>query len=104
MAFVKVGSVSRLTAGAVMEVSIGDDRYAICNVDGQIHALDGTCPHRGGPLGQGAINGGSLTCPWHAWEFDCRTGASDYNPAVIVRTFPVQVSADDILIDIPPHA
>ena len=101
MAFVKVGSVSRLAPGAVMEASVGAAYYAICNVEGSIHVLTGTCPHRGGPLGQGAINGANLTCPWHAWEFDCRTGEHDYNPAVKIATFPVQVSGDDILIDIP---
>jgi nitrite reductase (NADH) small subunit len=101
MAFVKVGSVSRLAPGSVMEASVGADYYAICNVDGRIHALAGSCPHRGGPLGQGAVNGSNLTCPWHAWEFDCRTGANDYNPTVIVATFAVQVLGDDILIDIP---
>src|SRR5438045_3069400 len=101
MALVKVGLLSLLPRGAVMEASIGEDRYAICNLEGQIHALAGTCPHRGGPLGQGAINGAHLTCPWHAWEFDCRTGVNDYDPAVIVPTYPVQVSGDDILIDIP---
>ena len=101
MAFVKVASLSRLAPGSVMEASAGGDYYAICNVEGWISALAGTCPHRGGPLGQGAIHGGNLVCPWHAWEFDCRTGAHDYNPGLTVATFPVQVSGDDILIDIP---
>ena len=101
MALVRVGSVSLLAPGSVMEASVGEDRYAICNVDGAIHALAGICPHRGGPLGQGAVIGGQLTCPWHAWEFDCRTGAHDYNPDVTVPTFAVQVVGDDILIDIP---
>jgi nitrite reductase (NADH) small subunit len=101
MPFVKVASLSQLPTGSVIETSVGEDRYAICNVDGRIHALAGTCPHRGGPLGQGAINGANLTCPWHAWEFDCLTGANDYNPAVTISTFPVQFAGDDILIDIP---
>src|SRR5215813_1712824 len=101
MPYVKVGLLSRVPAGSVIEASVGEKRYAICNVDGQIHALAGTCPHRGGPLGQGAVNGGNLTCPWHAWEFDCRTGTNDYDPAVRVATFPVRVLGDDILIDIP---
>ena len=68
---------------------------------GLLSQLTGTCPHHGGPLGQGAVNGSSLTCPWHAWEFDCRTGEHDYNPAVRVATYPVQVIGDEILIDIP---
>ena len=101
MGLVKVGSLSQLPAGSVMEASIGEDRFAICNVDGRIHALTGTCPHRGGPLGQGAMNGVNLTCPWHAWEFDCRTGEHDYNPALKIATFTAQVSGDDIMIDIP---
>jgi nitrite reductase (NADH) small subunit len=101
MALVKVGSVAKLPAGTVREASIGDDRYAICNVEGAVLALAGVCPHQGGPLGQGAINGSNLTCPWHAWEFDCRTGANDYDPEVKVATFPVRITGDDILIDIP---
>jgi nitrite reductase (NADH) small subunit len=101
MAFVRVGSLARLPPGSVMEASIGDERYAVCNVEGRIHALAGTCPHRGGPLGQGAVNGGNLTCPWHAWEFDCLTGANDYDPAVKIATFAAQVSGDDIWIDVP---
>ena len=95
------GSLSQLAPGSVVEASFGEDRYAICNVGGRIHALAGACPHRGGPLGQGAINGADLTCPWHGWEFDCRTGVHDYNPAVQVATFPVRVVGDDILIDTP---
>ena len=101
MPFVKVGSLSALSPGAVLEATQGEDHYAICNVDGRIHALAGTCPHRGGPLGQVAVNGSNLTCPWHAWEFDCRTGAHDHNPAVQVATFPVQIVGDEVLIDIP---
>ena len=100
MAFVKVGALSQLAPGSVIEVLVDTSCYAICNVDGQIHALGGVCPHQGGPLGQGAVNGFHLTCPWHAWEFDCRTGEHDYNPVVRVATFPVQVVGDEILIDI----
>jgi len=101
MPFVRVAFVSQLAPGSVMEVDVGGGYYAICNVEGRIHALGGVCPHQGGPLGQGAVNGANLTCPWHAWEFDCRTGRHDYNPQVGVATFPVQVLGDEILIDTP---
>ena len=104
MAFVKVASLSKVSLGTVIEAALGEERYAICNVDGRIHALAGTCPHRGGPLGQGAIHGAILTCPWHAWEFDCRTGVHDYNPAVKIPVFAVEISGEDVLIDIPQHA
>jgi len=98
MAFVKVGSLSVLPPGSVMEVHVGDGTYAVCNAGGEIHALDGICPHAGGPLGQGALHGTTLVCPWHAWEFDCRTQVDDgLQPA----QFPVKVVGDDILIDVP---
>lgn len=84
-----------------MPVDIGDQTIALCNVAGEFHALDGECPHAGGPLGEGALHGTTLVCPWHAWEFDCRTGVNDFDPDVAVATFPVKIEGGEILIDIP---
>jgi nitrite reductase/ring-hydroxylating ferredoxin subunit len=47
---------------------------ALANVDGTWHAIDGLCPHQGGPLGTGHLCGTTLTCPWHGWQFDVVTG------------------------------
>jgi nitrite reductase (NADH) small subunit len=101
MAFVKVGSLSKLPPGTAMQADVGDDTFAICNADGEVHALDGICPHAGGPLGQGTLHGTTLVCPWHAWEFDCRTGALDVDPDFKIPTFAVKIDGDDILIDAP---
>jgi len=101
MPFVKVGPAAELPPGSVMPVDIGDQTIALCNVAGELHALDGVCPHSGGPLGEGALHGSTLVCPWHAWEFDCRTGANDLDPDVTVAKFPVKVEAGEILIEIP---
>jgi nitrite reductase/ring-hydroxylating ferredoxin subunit len=101
MKTVRVGSVSRLPPGEVMEAMVDGQPYAICNFAGGIHALDGVCPHNGGPLGQGAMSEHYLHCPWHGWAFDCRTGAFDHNGRVAVPTYQVQISGDDILIEIP---
>ena len=99
MPFVKVAQLSKLPPGSVMEALVGDGTYAICNAGGEVHALDGICPHAGGPLGQGALHGTTLVCPWHAWEFDCRTQVDD---GLRIRPeFPVKVVDDDILIDVP---
>jgi nitrite reductase (NADH) small subunit len=84
-----------------MPLDIGDQTIALCNVAGEFHALEGACPHAGGPLGEGALHGTTLVCPWHAWEFDCRTGANDFDPDVSVATFPVKIEAGEILIEIP---
>jgi len=101
MALVKVASVSDLHEGALIEVMIGNEPYAVCNASGELHAMQGVCPHRGGPLGQGALNGNMVTCPWHAWEFDCRTGQNDYDPAVKIAKYDVKISGDDVFLDLP---
>lgn len=101
MPFIPVGKVSSLPPDSVMEVLVGHQPYAICNVSGSIHALNGVCLHRGGPLGQGQIHDGRVVCPYHLWEFDCRTGAYDYDSTKGVATFAVRVEGDDILLQVP---
>ena len=101
MPFVKVGSVRKLAPESVMEAMVGSTAYAVCNFAGEIRAFDGTCPHAGGPLGEGSIDGCNLVCPWHSWEYDCRTGINTYDETVRLASFPVKVEGDDILIDVP---
>jgi nitrite reductase (NADH) small subunit len=101
MPFVKVADTREVPANSVIEVFVGDEPIAVCNVQGEIHALGGTCPHQGGPLGQGAVNGSSVTCPWHAWDFDCRTGENDFDPARKVAVYPVRLDAGEISIEFP---
>jgi nitrite reductase/ring-hydroxylating ferredoxin subunit len=101
MAFIPAGKLSDLPPGALTEVTIGDKQVAVCNVGGQVHALEGVCPHRGGPLGHGALHEKMIVCPWHAWEFDCTTGQNDYDAAVRVATYAVRIEEDEILIDLP---
>ncbi len=101
MSFHPVCTLGQLPPGALTEVTVGEKLIAICNVEGSFHAIDGLCPHRGGSLGQGALHGKMVVCPWHAWEFDCTTGSHDYNPSIKVATYPVKVDGDDILVDLP---
>jgi nitrite reductase/ring-hydroxylating ferredoxin subunit len=100
MAFVKAASLAKLTSGTMLEFRKGEQQLALCNVEGQIHVLENHCPHRGGPLAQGALHGTTVVCPWHAWEFDCITGACDFNPEIVVKRYPVRLEGDDILVDI----
>ncbi len=100
MAFVKVANLSELEENPLLEVMVDGNPYAVCKVDGEIHALNGICPHQGGPLGQGILTGTSIMCPWHAWEFDCRTGLNDVEPDERAETYPVKVEGQDVLIDI----
>ena len=99
MARLKLAALSQLPPGSMLQVYSGEDAYAICNVGGEVHALDGICPHAAGPVGQGALHGAIMICPWHAWEFDCRTGECVFNPAFKLEKFPVRIEGGDILIE-----
>ena len=98
---IKAGRVADLAAGEAMEVVVGARAFAICNFVGAIYAMDGVCIHSGGPLGQGHLNGAHLACPYHLWEFDCRTGEYDRDPARRVATYPVRIENGEIFIEVP---
>ena len=101
MPFLKVGTLGQLPPDSVMEVMVGDQPYAVCHAGGAIRALRGVCIHRGGPLGQAQIHDGFVVCPYHLWEFDCTTGAYDYDTTKRVPTFVVKVEGEDIDIQVP---
>jgi nitrite reductase (NADH) small subunit len=101
MPLLKVGALSELPPGSVKEVELAGESYAVCNVDGSLHCLEGICPHAGGPLGQGTLNGSNLVCPLHEYEFDLRTGANDMDEDLQAKTFPVRVENGDIFIEVP---
>ena len=74
---------------------------ALFNVAGEYHAVDNACPHRGGPLGEGDLDGTAVVCPWHAWRWDVTTGANVNNPAIRIPRFPVTVEAGEIYVELP---
>ena len=96
--FVKVAEVSDVAPGAVKEITVNSKTIALCNVDGQFYALDNVCLHRGGPLGQGYVDGHKIECPWHGWQFDVKTGSTVLNPGAKVPTFPVKIEGSDVLV------
>ena len=96
--FVKVATLSELTTGTCKAVEAAGKVIALFNVNGNVYALDNTCLHRGGPLGEGALNGDIVTCPWHGWEYNVRNGENVNSPAVKVATYAVQVDGNDIKV------
>lgn len=87
-------------AGEVAEVEVGGRMLCLANIDGSFHVLDNWCPHRGGPLGQGWVEGQTVVCPWHAWAFDCRTGVVDEPEHAEVKVFPVRAEDSAVLVDL----
>ncbi len=100
--FVKVANVSDLPEGRSIIVELGGRQVAIFNVDGQLYALDNTCIHRGGPLGEGFVDNNNLTvqCPWHGWTYNLATGASLIDPMLRVEKFEVRVEGDEVKISL----
>jgi nitrite reductase (NADH) small subunit len=96
--FVKVASLADLAPGSAKAVEVAGTTIALFNVDGTVFALDNTCLHQGGPLGEGMLEGEVVTCPWHMWEYNVRTGEFVANPEIKVATYPVQVEGTDIKV------
>ena len=97
----KVAKVTDLGEGSGKVVSAAGKDLALFKCEGSFYALDNTCPHRGGPLGEGYLEGSEVTCPWHALVFDVKTGMCQTAPDVRQHSFPVKVEGDDVLIDLP---
>ncbi len=96
--FTKVAKISEIATGNGRVVDVGGKAVAVFNCDGSFYAIENTCKHRGGPLGQGALAGKVVTCPWHGWSFDVTSGACEMNPAIMVQTFAVKVEGEDLLV------
>ena len=86
--------------GKVIEAEAEGVSVCLARINGDLAAIDNWCPHRGGPLGQGWVEGGAVVCPWHAWAFDLRTGDALPPERARVDTFPVRVEGADVLVDI----
>jgi len=97
---VKVADVTDLSPGQGKVVHVEGQDIALFNVDGAIHAIHNTCLHRGGPLGQGELEGTTVTCPWHGWQYDVTTGNNIRNQTVKVASFPVKVDGSDVLVEL----
>ncbi len=98
--WVRVADVSECPPGASLEVAAEGRVVALFNIEGEFYALDGVCPHQGGPLGKGSVAGCVVTCPWHGWQFDVRDGQHQFSQNVRQPTFPARVQGDDVLVDL----
>ena len=98
--FVKLASTADLPAlNEVKELPYADKLICVANVDGEIHAMENTCLHRGGPLGQGVMEKGKVICPWHGWAWDPKTGQAG-PPDAKIAVYPVKIENGELLIEI----
>ena len=77
-----------------------DTPIAIFRKGKKVHAIDNRCPHRGGSLGNGEINGDIVTCPLHQWKFEISSGICVQNNKINIYSYPVKVISDRVQISI----
>jgi nitrite reductase/ring-hydroxylating ferredoxin subunit len=99
MAFMRVARKDEISAGSIREFQVEGLTIAIANVGDKFYAIHNTCLHRGGPLGQGVLQGVAVTCPWHGWQYDVTTGKLVMNQTIGVKTFAIEARGDDLWIE-----
>jgi nitrite reductase/ring-hydroxylating ferredoxin subunit len=100
--FVKVASASEIPPGEMTIVEVDGREIAIANLNGEFVAFQNECTHRGGPLGEGILMGDVVECPFHAGQFNVRTGeVVNAPPSEPIETFAVQVEGDDVKVEKP---
>ena len=95
---IRVAAVNEIPPGEGRQFETANEPIAVFNVGGEFHAIGGTCPHAGGPLGEGTLNGTCLTCPWHAWNYDVTTGKCLTVPTRSVPKYEVKVEAGEVIV------
>jgi nitrite reductase/ring-hydroxylating ferredoxin subunit len=100
MEFVRVALVSEIPEGTGKAVVANGRRVAIFNVAGDFHAVDGVCPHQGGPLGEGILDGPIVSCPWHFWQFDVVKGHAPDFPEASIPKFRVKISGSELFVEV----
>ena len=100
MGWCPAAKAADIPAGQGKAVEAEGRRIALFNVGGTFHALADSCPHRGGPLGDGYLDGKNVTCPWHAWEFDVTTGECLTMPDTKQTCFKTKVENGEVWVDL----
>lgn len=83
--------------GIMVRAKDGSEIALFCH-DGKIYALDNVCPHMGGPLGEGELEGCIVTCPWHGWQFDVTNGECVNMPGDDAKTFKITIQNHEIFL------
>ena len=97
--FVRVCHISELPEGSRKTFEVQGRHVAIFHLSDGLHAIDNVCPHRGGPLAEGTLDGHLIHCPLHAWCFDVRTGNSPVYTMARVAKHEVRVVGEDVEVE-----
>jgi nitrite reductase/ring-hydroxylating ferredoxin subunit len=96
--FVTVARADEVPPGTVRTIRVGEDEIALAHCDGGFYATQHACLHLQGPLGEGVLEGCVLTCPWHGWQYDVRTGENEFDRAIQLQTYDVEVADGEVRV------
>ena len=96
----RVTDVDALADGRVMTVTAGRVSLALTRFTDRYGALDNHCPHQGGPLGKGNLQGCIVTCPWHGWQFDVTNGEFQLRKTLVQPMLPLRIVGDEVQVEI----
>ena len=100
----RVARARDIPPGAGRAFPVGRYEVAVFNVGGELYAIENNCPHQGGPLADGWMEGALVTCPWHGWCFDVRSGKMTLGEFAVVPRFELQVRGEDVYVSTEPIA
>jgi nitrite reductase/ring-hydroxylating ferredoxin subunit len=98
--FVTVGRVADFAPGRGRMVVVNGRHVALFRLDDGFFAIDNLCLHRAGPLCEGEIESGVVTCPWHGWSYEIRSGTLVQDPRVGVSKHNTRIVGDDVQVQL----
>jgi nitrite reductase/ring-hydroxylating ferredoxin subunit len=98
---VKLTTLDAIPPGTAREFEHDGRIIALFHREGGLVAVDGICPHQGGPLAEGEVVGGVVTCPWHGWQFDLASGRALLSSRVCLPVYPVEVRGAEVFVALP---
>ena len=100
MSWIDIGALDDIPLRGARKVKTRAGCIAVFRTDtAEVFATANACPHKGGPLAEGIVHGGKVTCPLHNWVFDLATGAAQGADSGQIATYPVRVENGRVLID-----
>ena len=87
-----------MSVAVVVPPEVDGVEIALAHCNGGFYAVQGHCLHLQGPLGHGRLEGCVLTCPWHGWQYDVRTGQNEFDLAIQLQTYDVQVDDGEVRV------
>ncbi len=102
MKWISIAQTSEIESGQNIVIKLDNKSIAIFNTGKRFYAINNACPHLGGPLNEGTLEGEVVTCPWHGWQYDLKSGCPITTPNV--RTYPLRLKGDTLQIAVTPEA